>query len=76
MKVCVQVGEGTATSAASLALRCTPAERKVWIERGDGAGRKIVFSSTFDAVVDGASGEAAEDALYAAALQPAGSPYL
>ena len=40
-------------SAASgrWALKSNPNERKVWVERGDGSARKIVFSSTFDAVL-------------------------
>ena len=39
-------------------LRCSPSERRVWVERGEGKERKIVFSSTFDAVLD-AGAEAA-----------------
>ena len=58
------------SSTVGLAVRCTPAERRVCVERGTGAGRKIAFSSTYDGVVDGSAAEAAE-ALYNAAITPA-----
>ena len=64
-----------------VALRCNPADRKVWVERAE-AATKIVFSSTYDAVINvGSEGGAAVDisdaasdaasALYKAAIAPA-----
>ena len=71
MKVTVKGGteEG---AGGGLGVKCSAAERRVTVERGDGANRKIVFSSTFDAVVD-ASGEEVEgdEELFATSLAPA-----
>ena len=71
MKVTVKCGteEG---AGGGLGVKCSAAERRVTVERGDGANRKIVFSSTFDAVVD-ASGEEVEgdEELFATSLAPA-----
>ena len=69
MRVTVHCAAASADAPAvgGLALKCTPSERKVWVERGSGAGRKIAFSSTYDGVVDGD----APQALYDAAIAPA-----
>ena len=68
-KVAVRVTPG-ASGNGKLSLRCDVAERRVAVERGEGASRKIQFTSTFDAVVDAS---AADDvrALYDGALAPA-----
>ena len=70
---CAAAAAVTTTSASSLALRCNPGERKVWVERGEGAARKIVFSSTFDSVLDASAHGGADDEsrIYDAALAPA-----
>ncbi|KOO21348.1 tfp pilus assembly protein [Chrysochromulina tobinii] len=57
--------EGSQSDVSGLTLKCTPSERRVWVENGKGAGgRKIAFSSTFDGVVDGSTAEGAAQALY------------
>jgi hypothetical protein len=66
MKVIVYcASEGSQSDVSGLTLKCTPSERRVWVENGKGAGgRKIAFSSTFDGVVDGSTAEGAAQALY------------
>ena len=49
---CPPSSAAAAPSSSALKLRCNPAERKVWVERGESASRKIIFSSTFDSVLD------------------------
>ena len=57
--------EGSQSDVSGLTLKCTPSERRVWVENGKGAGgRKIAFSSTFDGVVDGSTAAGAAQALY------------
>ena len=41
----------------------------MWVEHGEGKAKKIIFSSTFDAVVE--AGDEGDDALYESALAPA-----
>merc|ERR1719487_3244531 len=70
MKVAVRCGGGG--GEGGLTLRCSAGERRVWVERGGGEGaHKMVYSSTFDSVLDeqhGGGGEEAAAALAAAAL--------
>lgn len=69
---CASAGEGAAGAAKGLTLRCSPAERRVWTERGDGASRKIVFSSTFDSVLDHSSVDPPKaNEVYDSAIAPA-----
>ena len=48
-KVAVLIGKTGASTNGKLSLKCDVAERRVAVERGEGASRKIQFSSTFDA---------------------------
>lgn len=68
MKVVVCADEG---AAGGCALRCSAADRKISVERGEGANRKIVFSSTFDTVLVNPAADSCAEQLHEAAVAAA-----
>ena len=55
------------TSANAVAVQCSAPERRVWVQRGAGPTKQIIFSSTFDSVL---SGEVGPKELFATVAEP------
>ena len=49
-------------------MQCNVGERRVWVQRGAGPQKQIIFSSTFDSVL---SGDVTPPEMYKTAAEPA-----